>query len=136
MHLSQLLSLILAKTPLTISIPDNDNIQLDTPADLSSVEILYLISDIVADACRKEGLSERGSLGFGDFVAKLCTGLSAHYRNETTVSVLEASFGQAAYGGSGRIVRLDLLPKWSVLNERLPAIQRGLAAAFEVAKSL
>jgi hypothetical protein len=136
MRLSQLLSLILAKTPLTVEVPDSENAQLETPESLFSVDLHHKIGDIVADACRKVGLTERGSIGFGEFVAKLATGWSTRYSNETDILALDAEFGRAAYGSPTQVIRLYLLPTWDALTEHLPNIQRGVAAAFEDAKLL
>ena len=136
MRLSQLLSFILAKTPLSVEVPDSENVQLETPESLFSVDLHHKIGDIVADACRKEGLSERGSIGFAEFVAELCTGWATRYSNEMDILALDASFGQAAFGSPTQVIRLYLLPNFSALTEHLPNIQRGIAAAFEDAKLL
>jgi hypothetical protein len=136
MRLSQLLSLILAKTPLTVEVPDSENVQLDAPESLFSVDLHHKIGDIVADACRKAGLTERGSIGFGEFVAELCTGWATRYSNEADILALDAEFGRAAYGSPTQVIRLYLLPNFSALTEHLPNIQRGVAAAFEDAKLL
>jgi len=136
MRLSQLLSLILAKTPLTVEVPDSENVQLETPESLFSVDLHHKIGNIVADACRKEGLSERGACAFGEFIAELCTGWSTRYSNEMDILALDASFGRAAYGSPTQAIRLYLLPNFSALTEHLPNIQRGVAAAFEDAKLL
>jgi len=136
MRLSQLLSLILAKTPLSVEVPDSENVQLDAPESLFSIEVHHKIGDIVADACRRVGLTERGACGFGEFVAELATGWSTRYSNETDILALDASFGRAAYGSPTEVIRLYLLPNWDALTEHLPAIQRGIAAAFEDAKLL
>jgi len=136
MRLSQLLSLILAKTPLSVEVLDSENVQLDTPESLFSVDLHHKIGDIVADACRRVGLSERGSIGFAEFVAELCTGWATRYSNETDILALDASFGRAAYGSPTEVIRLYLLPTWDALTEHLGAIQRGVAAAFEDAKIL
>jgi hypothetical protein len=98
MRLSQLLSLILAKTPLTVEVPDSEDAQLETPETLFAIDLHHKIGDIVADACRRAGLSERGSIGFGEFVAELCTGWSTRYSNEMDILALDASFGRAAFG--------------------------------------
>jgi hypothetical protein len=134
MRLSQLLSLILAKTSLTIEVPDSENVQLDAPESLSSVDLHHAIGDIVADACRKAGLSERGACGFGEFIAELATGWATRYSNETDILALCASFGRAAYGSPNQVIRLYLLPNWGALTEHLHDIQRGVVAAFEDAK--
>jgi hypothetical protein len=136
MRLSQLLSLILAKTPLTVEVPDSENVQLETPESLFSVDLHHKIGDIVADACRRAGLTERGSIGFAEFVAGLFTGWATRYSNEVDILSLDASFGQAAYGSPTQVIRLYLLPNWSALTEHIDAIQRGVAAAFEDAKLL
>jgi hypothetical protein len=116
MRLSQLLSLILAKTPLSVEVLDSENVQLDAPESLFSVDLHHKIGDIVADACRQVGLSERGACAFGEFITELCTGWSTRYSNEMDILALDASFGRAA--------------------EHLSNIQRGIAAAFEDAKLL
>jgi hypothetical protein len=136
MRLSQLLSLILAKTPLSVEVADSENVQLDAPESLFSVDLHHKIGDIVADACRSVGLSERGACGFGEFVAELCTGWATRYSNETDILALDAEFGRAAYGSPTEVIRLYLLPNWDALTEHLHAIQRGVAAAFEDAKLL
>jgi hypothetical protein len=136
MRLSQLLSLVLAKTPLTVEVADSEDAQLDTPESLFSVDLHHKIGDIVADACRKAGLTERGALSFGEFVAEMATGWSTRYSNETDILALDASFGRAAYGSPTDVVRLYLLPTWDALTDHLPAIQRGVAAAFADAKLL
>jgi hypothetical protein len=136
MRLSQLLSLILAKTPLSVEVPDSENVQLETPKSLFSVDLHYKIGDIVADACRQVGLSERGACAFGEFIAELCTGWSTRYSNETDILALDASFGQAAFSSPTQVIRLYLLPNWGALTEHLSNIQRGIAAAFEDAKLL
>ena len=136
MRLSQLLSLILAKTPLTVEVPDSENVQLDAPKSLSSIDLHRKIGNIVADACRKAGLTERGAIGFGEFVAELCTGWATRYSNEADILALDAEFGRAAYGSPTEVIRLYLLPNFNALSEHLPNIQRGVAAAFEDAKLL
>jgi hypothetical protein len=136
MRLSQLLSLILAKTPLSVEVPDSENVQLETPEALSAIDLHHAIGDIVADACRRAGLSERGSIGFGEFIAELATGWATRYSNETDILALDASFGQAAYGSPNDVIRLYLLPTWDALTEHIGAIQRGVASAFEDAKLL
>ena len=136
MMLSQLLSLILAQTPLTFEVPEGKDVQLDSPESLFSIDLHHSIGDIVADACRRAGLSVRGSAGFGEFVAELATGWATRYSNEADILALDASFGRAAYGSPTQVIRLYLLPNWSALSEHLPNIQRGLAASFDDAKSL
>jgi hypothetical protein len=136
MRLSQLLSLILAKTPLSVEVADSENVQLDAPESLFSVDLHHKIGDIVADACRKAGLTERGAIGFAEFVAELCTGWATRYSNETDILALDAEFGRAAYGNPSTVIRLYLLPNWGALSEHIDAIHRGVAAAFEDAKLL
>jgi hypothetical protein len=136
MRLSQLLSLILAKTPLSVEVPDSENAQLDAPDALFSVDLHHKIGDIVADACRKVGLTKRGAIGFGEFVAGLCTGWATRYSNVMDIVTLNSSFGQAAYSNPSIVIRLYLLPNWDALKEHIDAIQRGVAAAFEDAKLL
>ena len=136
MKLSHLLSLILSQTPLQIEVPEEQEVQLDTPESLFSIDAHHTIGDIVADACRKAGLTERGACGFGEFVAELMTGWSTRYGNETDILTLDASFGRAAYGSPTQVIRLYLLPNWDALNEHIDAVQRGVAAAFEDAKLL
>jgi len=136
MMLSQLLSLILAQTPLTVEVPEGKDVQLDSPESLFSIDLHHSIGDIVADACRRAGLSVRGSAGFGEFVAELATGWATRYSNEADILALDASFGRAAYGSPTQVIRLYLLPNWSAPSEHLPNIQRGLAASFDDAKSL
>ena len=136
MRLSQLLSLILEQTPLVIKVPDEQDAQLESPERLFEVDIHHSIGDIVADACRRAGLSERGACAFGEFVAELCTGWATRYSNESDVLALNASFGQSAFGNPIEVVRLYLLPNWDALSEHLPAIQKGIAAAFNDAKLL
>jgi len=136
MKLSHLLSLILAKTPLTVQVPEEQDAQLDTPEGLFSIDVHHAIGDIVADACLSAGLSVRGSAAFGEFVAELMTGWSTRYGNETDILTLDASFGRAAYGSPTQVIRLYLLPNWDALNEHIDAVQRGVAAAFEDAKLL
>jgi len=136
MRLSQLLSLILEQTPLVIKVPDEQDAQLESPERLFEVDIHHSIGDIVADACRRAGLSERGACAFGEFVAELCTGWATRYSNETDILALDAEFGQAAYDNPSVVIRLYLLPHWGALNEHLEAVKRGIAAAFEDAKML
>jgi len=50
--------------------------------------------------------------------------------------LLDAAFGQAAYNNPKEVIRLYLLPSWEALGDHLPAVQKGVAAAFEAAKSL
>ena len=116
--------------------PDSENVQLDAPEALFAIDLHHKIGDIVADACRKVGLSERGACAFGEFVAELATGWATRYSNETDILALDASFGRAAYGSPNDVIRLYLLPNWDALTEHLPAVQRGVAAAFEDAKLL
>jgi hypothetical protein len=136
MMLSQLLSLILAQTPLTVEVPEGKDAQLDSPESLFSIDLHHAIGDIVADACRRAGLSVRGSAGFGEFIAELATGWATRYSNEADILALDAEFGRAAYGSPTQVIRLYLLPNFSALTEHLPNIQRGIAAAFEGAKGL
>jgi len=136
MRLSQLLSFVLAKTPLTVEVSDNEDVQLETPEALFAIALHHKIGDIVADACRRAGLSERGACAFGEFIAELATGWSTRYSNEMDILALDASFGRAAFGSPTQVIRLYLLPNFSALTEHLPNIQRGIAAAFEDAKLL
>jgi hypothetical protein len=121
---------------LSVEVPDSENVKLDTPESLFSVDLHHKIGDIVADACRRAGLSERGACAFGEFVAELATGWSTRYSNEMDILALDASFGQGAFGSPTQVIRLYLLPNFSALTEHLPNIQRGVAAAFEDAKLL
>jgi len=132
--LSDLLSLILAKTPLNIAA--REDLEVESPDNLMAFPIHHKVGDLVAESCLSEGLSERGAYAFGEFVAELLTGWSTRYSNEPDVMLLDNVFGQAAYGSPTRVIRLYLLPDWSALSEHIEDIQRGLAAAFEVAKSL
>jgi len=50
--------------------------------------------------------------------------------------ILDAVFGQVAYGNQRTVIRLDLLQNWSALSEHIKEVQRGVAAAYEKAKSL
>jgi len=136
MRLSTLLSLILAKTPLTVSVPGGDDLDIESPDRLLVFPVHHKISGVVAEACLAAGLSERAAYGFGKFVAKLVTGWSSRYSNENDVMMLDAAFGQAAYGNPSSVIRLYLLPNWSTLSEHIEDIQRGVAAAYEKAKSL
>ena len=136
MRLSQLLSLILEQTPLVIKVPDEQDAQLESPERLFEVDIHHSIGDIVADACRRAGLSERGACAFGEFVAELCTGWATRYSNETDILALDAEFGRAAYGSPTQVIRLYLLPNWDALSEHIDAVQKGVAAAFNDAKLL
>ena len=136
MRLSTLLSLILAKTPLTVSVPEGEDLDIESPKSLADIPVHHKIGDLVAEACLSAGFSERAAYGFGEFVAELVTGWSSRYSNENDVMMLDAVFGQAAYGNPARVVRLYLLPNWSALNEHIEEVQHGVAAAFERAKSL
>ena len=136
MTLSQLLSLILAQTPLTITVPEEKDCYLDSPERLFDISLHHIVGDIVADACRKAGLTERGACGFGEFVAELATGWATRYSNEADILALDAAFGRAAFGNPTDVIRLYLLPHWGALSEHLHAIQKGIAAAFNDAKLL
>ena len=136
MKLSELLQQICASTPLSIEVSDERDIDIESPNDLFSVEVHHAIGDAVADACRKAGLTERGAVGFGEFIAELCTGWATRYSNESDVLALNASFGQSAFGNPIEVVRLYLLPNWDALSEHIDAVQKGVAAAFEDAKLL
>jgi len=136
MRLSTLLSIILTKTPLSVSIPEGDDLDLESPDRLLVFPVHHKISGVVAEACRAVGLSERAAYGFGKFVAKLMTGWSSRYSNENDVMMLDTVFGQAAYGNPSTVIRLYMLPNWEALGEHIEVVQRGVAAAFEKAKSL
>jgi hypothetical protein len=136
MRLSQLLSLILAKTPLSVEVSDSEDVQLETPEALLSIDLHRKIGDIVADACRRAGLSERGACVFGEFVAGLCTGKETpHSRKEDLINLV-GEFGVATFENQTKVLWLSLLPTWDDLDKHIEAIQRGVAAAFEVAKKL
>jgi hypothetical protein len=136
MRLSQLLSLILAKTPLTIEVPEGEDIDLDSPDEPAEIPLTHEIYDIVAEACRNGGLTERGARAFGDFIAELVTAFPTIYRDELDAEMLHASFSIAAFGDPTLSINFAHLPTWDDLNEHLPAIQLGVAAAFEDAKLL
>jgi len=135
MRLHQLLSLILAKTPLIVSIPEKDNRWFDSPEILFDSAIHTTIVSVVANACRIAGLSECGAYAFGEFVAELTTGWTT-FSNKADILALDAAFTEVAYGSPNKVIRIYLLPNWEALREHLPAIQRGVAAAFVLAKTL
>jgi len=85
MHLSEILSLILEKISLEFLIPREQDINLVHPNALSNPEIRETISHIVTNACEKAGLSKRGALGFGEFIAMLMTGGTTHRDNEVDI---------------------------------------------------
>jgi hypothetical protein len=136
MRLNQLLSLILAKTPLIVSIPENDNRWFNSPETLFDSAIHPTIVRVVAHACVIAGFSERGAYAFGEFIAELITGWTTHFSNKADILALNAAFAEVAYGSSNKVIRIYLLPNWEALREHLPAIQRGVAAAFVLAKTL
>jgi hypothetical protein len=136
MRLSQLLSLILAKTPLTVEVPEGEDIDLDSPDEPAEIPLTHEIYDIVAEACRNGGLTERGARAFGDFIAELVTALPTIYRDTIDAEILHASFGIAVFNDPTLTISLADLPTWDDLDEHLPAIQLGVAAAFEDAKML
>ena len=53
---------------------------------------------------------------------------------EDDVMILDAVFGQAAYGNQRTVIRLDLLPNWEALSEHIKEVQRGVVAAYAKAK--
>ena len=136
MRLSQLLSLILAKTPLSVEVADSENVQLDAPESLFSIDLHRKIGNIVADACRRAGLSERGACAFGEFVAGLCTGKETPRSSKEDLINLSGEFGLATFKNQTEVLWLSSLPTWDALTEHIDAIQRGVAAAFEDAKLL
>jgi hypothetical protein len=136
MRLSQLLSLILAKTPLTVSVPENDDRQFDNPETLFGSAVHPTIVRTVAHACRIAGFSERGAYAFGEFIAQLVTGWTTQISDKADILALDAVFTETAYGSSNKVIRIYLLPNWDALREHLPAIQRGVAAAFVLAEAL
>jgi len=136
MRLSQLLLLILAETPLTFSIPEGQDIDLDSPDEPAEIPLTHEIYDSVVEACRNAGLTEQGARVFGDFIAELVTWLPTIYRDAINAGMLHESFSIAAFGDPTMSISLAHLPTWDALNEHLPAIQRGVAAAFEDAKLL
>jgi len=127
---------MLARTPLTVSVHEGDDLDIDSPDRLSDFPVHHKIGDVVAEACLSAGLSERAAYAFGEFIAELTSGWASRYSNEDDVMMLDAVFGQAAYGNPATVIRLYLLPNWSALNEHIEEVQRGVAAAFERAKSL
>jgi hypothetical protein len=136
MHLSEILSLILEKISLEFLIPCEQDTDLVHPNALSNPEIRETISHIVTNACQKAGLSKRGALGFGEFIAMLMTGGTTHRGNEVDILVLSAAFGQAAYGDPTKVVHIYSLPDWDALYKHLSDIQHGVVAAFSDAKLL
>jgi hypothetical protein len=136
MRLSQLLTLILAQTPLTVEVPEGEDIDLDSPDEPAEIPLTHEIYDIVAEACRKEGLTERGACAFAEFVVELVTACPTIYRDEMDAEMLHASFSIAAFGDPTLSISFAHLPTWDDLDEHLPAIQLGVAAAFEDAKLL
>jgi hypothetical protein len=136
MRLSQLLSLILAKTPLTVSVPENDDRQFENPETLFGSAVHPTIVRTVAHACRIAGFSERGAYAFGEFIAQLVTGWTTQISDKADILALDAAFTETAYGSSNKVIRIYLLPNWDALREHLPAIQHGVAAAFALAKTL
>jgi len=136
MKLSTILSLILAKTPLTVSVPEVEDLDIESPDNLSDIPVHHKVGDLVAGACLSSGLHERAAYAFGEFIAELTSGLASRYSNENDILALDAAFGQAAYGNPSMVVRLYLLPNWSALSEHIEDIQHGVAAAFERVKSL
>jgi hypothetical protein len=136
MRLSQLLTLILAQTPLTVEVHEGEDIDLDSPDEPAEIPLTHEIYDIVAEACRNEELTERGARAFGDFIAELVTALPTIYRDTIDAEILHASFGIAVFNDPTLTISLADLPTWDDLDEHLPAIQLGVAAAFEDAKML
>ena len=134
MKLSDLVNRLLEGTPLTVSL--REDFDLPLPEALTQPEVHAAIGDAVAEAAKANGLSVRGAYAFGEWLAELCSGWSTRFANESDILLLDAAFGQAAYNNPKEVIRLYLLPSWEALSEHLPAVQEGVAAAFEATKQL
>ena len=134
MKLSELLSSLLAETPLRVEL--REDFDLQSPEGLMHPEVHEGIGDAVAEAAMAQNLSVRGAYAFAEWLAELVTGWSTRFSNENDVLHLDAVFGKAAYGSPSQTIRLYLLPAWDALSEHLSQVRQGVQAVFEVAKTL
>jgi hypothetical protein len=65
MRLSQFLQQICALTPLQIAIPEEQDAWLESPIALLNIRMYSRISDVITNACKAVGLSERGLASLG-----------------------------------------------------------------------
>jgi hypothetical protein len=159
MRLSQLLSLILAKTLLTVEVPEEIDVQLNGPDDPAiSLTLEETEEDIVLEACKNAGLTDTGAYAFSLFFYELVTGIptlnwavaiihvfsdrlkageiSAIIQYAAYASALYERFCIVAFGDPNMSFSLDDLSSWNDLFKHISDIQRGVAAAFEDAKQL
>jgi uncharacterized protein YqgV (UPF0045/DUF77 family) len=149
MRLSQFLQQICALTPLQIAIPEEQDAWLENPIALLNIRMYSRISDVITNACKAVGLSERGARVFGVFIAELCTAkievvplisdevsMSAFVRDIQDIIKLYKAFGRATYNDEDCTTHLCLWSDWDAIGKRIGDIQRGVIAAFEEAKLL
>jgi hypothetical protein len=136
--LGKLLRQLCALTPLG-KISLSEDLPLSKPLDLMYIDYHEPIRFTIYPAATFAGLSPKGASAFAAWLAELCTGLPTGFADEDAILQLYAAFREAACDNPddpNNVTRVCLLDSWDEWKERLPAFQRGVAAAFRKAKQL
>jgi len=136
MRLSQLLSLILAKTNLSVTVPQNSNCYIDNPQRLECNSLYDVIRDVVVRACIGAGLGKDGAEGFGSFIAEQVTGIPTQGCEQLYAAMLQGAYNSVVQDSPIAGKYFCLLSDWSEFNQHLSLIQDGIAEAFKIAKTL